>query len=204
VAFSDDDSWWEPGALGRAAGVLAQHPGVAVLQARILVGRERRIDPTCAAMARSRVPAPPGLPGPAVLGFVACGAVVRRGPFLAVGGFHPRLGVGGEEELLALDLAAAGWQLAYVDSVVAHHHPGPDAGRDGRQEAQLRNAFWVACLRRRPAAAAARSARLLAGALRARRAGTVVEAGRGLPWVLRERRAVPREVERAARAASRS
>jgi hypothetical protein len=29
-----------------------------------------------------------------VLGFIACGAVVRRSAFLEVGGFHARLGVG--------------------------------------------------------------------------------------------------------------
>ncbi|MEA2364271.1 MAG: hypothetical protein QOD71_3416 [Thermoleophilaceae bacterium] len=204
VAFSDDDSWWEPGALRRAAAVFAEHPRLAVLQGGILVGPNGRLDPTCAAMRRSRVPAPGGLPGPALLGFVACGVVVRRAPFLAAGGFHPRLGVGGEEELLALDLAAAGWQLAYVESVIARHHPEPGPERAGRAEAQLRNALWVAWLRRRPAAALERSARLMAAAVRDGRAGALVDAGRGLPWILRERRAVPPGVERAARLASRS
>jgi GT2 family glycosyltransferase len=204
VAFSDDDSWWEPGALRRAAGVFAEHPRLAVLQGSILVGSSERLDPTCAAMRRSRVPSPRGLPGPALLGFVACGAVVRREPFLAMGGFHPRLGVGGEEELLALDLAAAGWQIAYVESVVAHHHPEPGPERAGRSEVQLRNALWVAWLRRRPAAALGRSARLAGAALREGRAAALVDAGRGVPWVLRERRAVPPGVERAARLASRS
>ena len=37
----------------------------------------------------------PELPGPRVLGFVACGAVVRRSPFLAAGGFSSKLGIGG-------------------------------------------------------------------------------------------------------------
>ncbi|MEA2400628.1 MAG: hypothetical protein QOK00_1031 [Thermoleophilaceae bacterium] len=204
AAFSDDDSWWEPGALRRAVAVFAEHPCLALLQGRILVGPGRRLDPTCAAMGRSRVPAPAGLPGPALMGFVACGVVVRRAPFLAAGGFHPRLGVGGEEELLALDLAAAGWQLAYVESVVAHHHPEPGPGRSSRAEVQLRNALWVAWLRRRPAGALARSARLTAAALREGRAGALLEAGRGVPWVLRERRPVPPSVDHAARLASRS
>jgi N-acetylglucosaminyl-diphospho-decaprenol L-rhamnosyltransferase len=112
--------------------------------------------------------------------------------------------VGGEEELLGLDLAAAGWQLAYVESVVAHHHPEPGSERAGRADVQLRNALWVAWLRRRPAAALGRSARLMAGALRERRGGALVDAGRGVPWVLRERRAVPPGVERAARLAGRT
>jgi GT2 family glycosyltransferase len=204
VAFSDDDSWWRPGALRLASAVFAEHPKLAVLQARILVGPEERLDPTCTAMERSPVPTPPGLPGPALLGFVACGTVVRREPFLAAGGFHPRLGLGGEEELLALDLAAAGWQLAYVDSVVAHHHPQPGHDRVGRPELQVRNSLWVTWLRRRPAAAVARSARLIAAALRAGHTRAVLDAGRGLPWVLRERRPLPRGVERAARLTSRT
>jgi hypothetical protein len=69
---------------------------------------------------------------------------------------------------------------------------------------QLRNALWVAWLRRRPAGALARSARLTAAALREGRAGALLEAGRGVPWVLRERRPVPPSVDHAARLASRS
>jgi hypothetical protein len=55
------------------------------------------------------VPDLPDLPGPPVLGFIACGGIVRRAAFLEVGGFNSRLGVGGEEELLAVDLTARGW-----------------------------------------------------------------------------------------------
>jgi GT2 family glycosyltransferase len=203
VAFCDDDSWWAPGALDRAARVFGEYPRLGLLQARILVGPQRRLDPTCAAMARSAVPADGDLPGPALVGFIACGAIVRREPFLAVGGFHPRLGIGGEEELLALDLAAAGWQLAYVDSVVAHHDPQPSADRSGRSASRTRNALWVAWLRRPPAAALGRSVRVAAGALRERCPRALLDAARGLPWVLRERRALPPRVEHAARRANR-
>jgi GT2 family glycosyltransferase len=203
VAFCDDDSWWAPGALDRAARVFGEYPRLGLLQARILVGPQDRLDPTCAAMARSAVQADAELPGPALVGFVACGAIVRREPFLALGGFHPRLGVGGEEELLALDLAAAGWQLAYVDSVVAHHYPQPSADRSGRSASQMRNALWVAWLRRRPAGALGRSVRVAAAVLRERRPGALLDAVRGLPWVMRERRALPPGVERAARRANR-
>src|SRR4051794_13332451 len=114
VAFSDDDSWWAPGALSMAAGLLDRHPRLGLVAARILVGPEEREDPVCTAMAASPLPGA-GLPGPAVLGFVACGAVVRREAFLGVGGFEARFGIGGEEELLALDLAAAGWGLTYAE-----------------------------------------------------------------------------------------
>lgn len=203
VAFSDDDSWWEPGALERTVRLFARRPSLGLVQARILVGAERRLDPTCALMRRSPLAAGAGLPGPAILGFVACGAVVRRAAYLAVGGFHPRLGFGGEEELVALDLAASGWDLAYVDSVVAHHHPDRGDARGNRSETVLRNAIWVAWLRRRIPGALARTVPLAKDAVRRRRPAVLADAARGLPWVLRERRALPQRVERAARATGR-
>ncbi|HVD28806.1 MAG TPA: glycosyltransferase family 2 protein, partial [Mycobacteriales bacterium] len=74
VAFADDDSWWAPGDLARAVGIMRAHPRLAVLNARILVGPEERLDPVCSEMARSPLRTPLDLPGPALLGFVACGA----------------------------------------------------------------------------------------------------------------------------------
>jgi hypothetical protein len=151
-------------------------------------------------MARSPLAHANDLPGPSVLGFLACGAVVRRRAYLNAGGFEPRFGVGGEEHLLALDLAAAGWGLAYVEQVVAHHHPSPDAaGRRDRRSVQLRNGIWAAWLRRPAGTALSRSAALVATSLRERRPGVVLGAARGLPWVLRERRRLPAEVEQAER-----
>ncbi len=196
VAFSDDDSWWAPGALERAAGLLDRHPRLAVVAARVLVGSREQLDPVCAAMASSPLGPAPDLPGPPVLGFVACGAVVRRSAFLQVGGFHRRFGVGGEEELLAVDLAAAGWGLAYVDEVVAHHHPSPSRDPGGRRRVQVRNGLWTAWLRRplRVAAGSTLSALVQARADPGGRQG-VVEALRGLPWVTRARRRLPPEVE---------
>src|SRR5690242_11404725 len=107
VAFSDDDSWWEPGALARAAEVFDAHPRLGLIAARTLVGPDRVPDPVNAAMAGSPLPAEPGLPGPSVLGFLACAAVVRRQAFLDAGGFNSLLFFIGEERLLAYDLAAA-------------------------------------------------------------------------------------------------
>jgi N-acetylglucosaminyl-diphospho-decaprenol L-rhamnosyltransferase len=190
VAFADDDSWWAPGSLARAAAVLDAHPEVAVVAARVLVGQSGQLDAVCALMAAS--PLPPTAAGPAVLGFVACGAVVRRAAYLEVGGFSDHFGIGGEEELLALDLAAAGWQLAYVDALVVHHHPS--VSRDPRRRAvvQHRNALWTAWLRR-PVRVGVST---VLGSCRAkdRRAG-LLQALRGLPWVLRQRRPLPPHVE---------
>ncbi|HZA83083.1 MAG TPA: glycosyltransferase [Actinomycetes bacterium] len=200
VAFSDDDSWWAPGALSRAGDLLDRHPRLAVLAARVLVGPEQRLDPVCQEMAHSPLPPADDLPGPSVLGFIACGAVVRRTAFLEVGGFDVRLGVGGEEELLSVDLAVRGWGLAYVDEVVAYHHPSPSRDPSGRRRVQVRNALWSAWLRRPLGGAARQTAHLAALALHQPGASSgLLLALLGLPWVLRERRAVPRELEAALR-----
>jgi GT2 family glycosyltransferase len=180
VAFCDDDSHPAPGALARAAARMAADDRLALLAGRILVGDDERLDPTCRALAD----------GPAVLGFVACGAVVRRDAFLQAGGFHARFGVGGEETLLALDLAAAGWRLAYAPDVVFHHHPG-SGPRAGRSRTMRRNDLWTAWLRRPPTPALRATA-----AAAAADPPALLAALRGLPWVLRERRALPRGVER--------
>jgi glycosyltransferase involved in cell wall biosynthesis len=102
VAFSDDDSWWAPGALGRAAELLERHPRLAVLAARVLVGPDERLDPVCREMARSPLPSAPDLPGPSVLGFIACGAVVRPRPL------RPPPGPGPQRPLVGLAAPAAG------------------------------------------------------------------------------------------------
>jgi GT2 family glycosyltransferase len=200
VAFSDDDSWWAPGALGRAAELLDRHPRLAVLAARVLVGPDRRSDPVCDEMAHSPLGRAADLPGPSVLGFIACGAVVRRSAFLEVGGFHARLGVGGEEELLAVDLAARGWGLAYVEEVVAYHHPSPSRDPSARRRVQVRNALWSAWLRRPLGGAARQTVHLAARAMRQPGAWSgILLALLGLPWVLRERHPVHSELEAALR-----
>jgi GT2 family glycosyltransferase len=196
VAFADDDSWWASGALERAVEVLSAYPRLGVLAARVLVGPQDKLDPVCAEMAASPVTSPRPVPGPPVLGFVACGAVVRRVAYLEAGGFDERYGVGGEEELLALDLAAAGWDLAYVDDVVAHHHPSPSRDPERRRVVQARNTLFTAALRR-PLPVLARS---VAGAARqpaGRRA--LREAAAELPALVRERRVLPAEVEQQVR-----
>jgi GT2 family glycosyltransferase len=197
VAFCDDDSWWAPGSLERACSRMDEHPHVGLIAARILVGPGEVPDPTCGEMAASPLPPCEGLPWPTVLGFLACGAIARRSTFLEVGGFHPRFGVGGEERLLAIDLAAAGWDLLYCEDLVAHHHPEAGGERPGRRRRQCRNDLWSAWLRRPFLPAARLTARTLAGALLdGERLAGLAEALRGSGWVWRERRPVPRELER--------
>ena len=194
VAFADDDSWWAPGALGEAARVLDEHPRLAVLAGRMLVGELERPDPICALMAESPLPREHDLPGPSVLGFLACGAVVRREAYLQAGGFDDLIFFMGEEERLALDLATLGWGLAYVDRVVAHHHPSPARDPQARRTRAARNRLLTMLLRRPwPVVAATVLADLRSGA-----AGrlAVRQALVRLPTALRRRREVPAHVER--------
>ena len=192
VAFSDDDSWWEPGALQRAADLLDTHPTLALVAGHILVGADGHDDPVCEEMARSPLPRSTDVPGMPVLGFLAGMSVVRRDAYLAVGGFNQRVGVGGEEAWLAADLAAAGWQLSYVPDVVARHVPSAQRDPEGRRRTDLRNALWFAWTRRSPAAAGRATAGLLRSAPRDHvSARAVAEALRGWRWVARTRRPVP-------------
>ena len=196
VAFSDDDSWWAPGALSRAADLFDEHPRLGLLAGRILVGPREKEDPICAEMASSALPDEPDLPGKPVLGFLACAAVVRRSAYLDAGGFDPRMHIGGEEELLAADLAASGWGLSYVGDVVAHHHPSTVRNRSHRRRSGIRNDLWFTWMRR-PLPTVVRHT-LLAAKAAVRdpdaRAG-LVEALRSLPWALSRRRPLPPRVE---------
>jgi GT2 family glycosyltransferase len=200
VAFADDDSWWAPGSLGRAAELLDLRKRLAVVSARVLVGPEEREDPICADLERSPLPPAAGLPGPAILGFMACAVAVRRSAYLEAGGFDRRMMVGGEEELLAADLASRGWEIAYVRDLTVHHHPSSHRSPGARRRVGTRNALWFIWLRRPLPSALGRTVRVVRGALGdpdARRG--VLEAVRAAPWVLRGRRVVPPDVERGLR-----
>jgi GT2 family glycosyltransferase len=190
VAFADDDSWWAPGDLARAVDVLRAYPRLAVLNARILVGPEERLDPICAQMARSALGTPPDLPGPSLLGFVACGALMRTEAFEAVDGFDPVVRFPGEEERLAVDLAAAGWAMAYVDSVTVHHHPSPRRHSPGRRQVAVwRSRVLTAVMR----ASAPDLVGLLGSAVRAGRPGVegLLRAVPDLPAAVVRRRPIP-------------
>jgi GT2 family glycosyltransferase len=193
VAFADDDSWWAPGDLARAVALLRAHPRCALVNARILVGPEERLDPVSTEMAASPVTSAVALPGPAVLGFVACAAIVRTEAFAEVGGFDPVVRFPGEEERVALDLAAAGWGLAYVDTVTVHHHPSPKRHASGRRRAAIWRSRVLTALMRLPARHAV--ATCLA-ALRDGRRGWegLARALPDVPAALRRRRPIPERV----------
>jgi glycosyltransferase involved in cell wall biosynthesis len=206
VAFSDDDSWWAPGALGRAADLFDSNSTLGLIAARILIGPEEKLDPLCQVMVATHLDlqGDNGQVGVPVVGFAACGSVVRRAAFLQTGGFERRLGVGGEEHILALDLLRHGWQLAYVDEIVAHHHPSPIRDRDRRKRLEARNTLWSAWLRRPAGSALVETWRLVKRAFRdhACRAG-LAEAIAGMPWVLSAREPVSAAIDRQVKIAER-
>ncbi len=200
IALTDDDSWWAPGSLATAARVLDASPEVGLVAARILVGPRLAVDPANDLMAASPLPAA-GLPGPRILGFLGCGAVLRRDAFLAAGGFSRLLFIGGEEQLLAYDLAAAGWAACYLPAVVAHHHPSARRDPATRGVQLARNRVLVAWLRRPARCALTETGRLTRRVATGDPAAARAAAGvlTRLPLAVLGRRRLPPGVEAAVR-----
>jgi GT2 family glycosyltransferase len=196
VAFCDDDTWWEAGSLRAAADTLDAHPRLAVLTARILVEPGGREDPIVPELRNSPVEGADWLPGPALGSFLAGASVLRREAFEEVGGFSERLWLGGEEELMAGDLAAAGWELCFLPELTVHHQASRVRDRHRRRRDGIRNTLWTTWLRRPVGPALRRTLHLLRSVPRDRTtAQGLLAAVRGLPWVLRERRVLPPHAE---------
>jgi GT2 family glycosyltransferase len=196
VTFCDDDTCWQPGALTRATGLLDRHPGLASVTGRLLVEPDLLEDPLTPELRHSPVPAPAWMPGPALLGILAGASTLRVDAFTEVGGFSSRLWLGGEEELLAIDLAARGWWMCWAEDVVIHHRPSRSRDSHRRRQLGIRNTLWTTWLRRPVRSALRRSHAVLASAPKdLRTAAAVAEALAGLPWVLRHRGVVPASVE---------
>lgn len=197
VAFCDDDSWWVPEAPALGARIFDRYPETAVLAARTEVWPQRRDDPVVSRLADSPLGRRPDLPGPSILGFLACSAMVRKSAFQAVGGFSEILHFRGEEQLLALDLAARGWALCYCPELTAIHQPSPHRPPGADQDARsIRNAVLTTWLRRPLPQCARAAVQLLAAATRDRaHARAAAEAAARLPAVLAQRRRLPPAVE---------
>lgn len=201
VAFCDDDSWWAADAVPRATEIFDTQPNIGVIAARTVVWPGDREDPVSSMLAASPLPRRSGLPGPPVLGFLSCSAMVRKRAFQEAGGFSPILHFRGEEQLLAMDLAALGWELCYCAELTAIHRPStvrpPTAAQDARA---LRNATLTTWLRRPAKQCAEATATLLRAAMNDREhAQAALEALLRVPAVLSGRRLLPAEVEAAVR-----
>lgn len=195
VAFADDDSWWETGSLEEAVRVLDAYPRIAALCARILLGEKETEDPICGVMASSPLSSK-GLPGPALLGFIACAVVFRRTAYLEAGGYEPKFFVGGEEELLTLDMVASGWSVVYLQNLTVHHYPSPRRDTAGRRKIVIRNSLWVVWLRLPLMRAMKETWRIYKSAhdheaFKSAFLGALNE----LPWVYAKRRVLPPRVE---------
>jgi GT2 family glycosyltransferase len=195
VAFCDDDGWYEPDGLAHAVALLDQHPRLGLVNARILVGEDHRLDPISAEMADSPLPDRHGIPGSVLLGFMGGAAVVRATAYQEVGGYDERFFMGGEEETLAVKLAKAGWQMRYVPEVVVHHQPSV-ANAPRMRASGLRNTLWNAWLHRPMPSALRWTAHVLVDRPKTKDwLHGVGAAVRGLPWVVRHRQPMSRELD---------
>jgi GT2 family glycosyltransferase len=195
VAFCDDDCVWTAGSLLQACEIFARHPRVALLNGRVLVGHDARPDPACQAMERGACGDLQGIP---IVFFMAGASVMRTRAFLECGGYHRRYFIGAEESLLSLDLAARGWELWYCRDITVRHRPSA-INRDARARRRLvlRNRLWTVMLRHSIGGATRALLRHARMAFHDPVARTALrEAISGLPWVLRERRRIPRDLER--------
>ncbi|GKQ41521.1 glycosyltransferase family 2 protein [Streptomyces sp. A012304] len=196
VAFCDDDTWWEPGSLRRAADLLDERPALAGVTARIVVEPDGTEDPVVKELRESPLAGPESLPGPALGSFLAAATVMRVDAFRGAGGFHPGLWLGGEEELLATDLLRQGWWLSYVEELTVHHQASKLRDSTARRVLGLRNTLWFTWLRRPLLPALRRTLDLMITVPHdVASARAFARAAAGLPWVLRQRSPVPPEIE---------
>ena len=197
VAFCDDDGWWDRAGLEDAVRLFEQHPRLAVINARILVRDEARLDPISAEMASSPLANRSGVPGAVLLSFMAGAVIVRCSAYQEVGGYDAVFFLGGEEETLAVKLARRGWEMRYVPVVVVRHHPSV-ANAPQLRAFGMRNTLWNAWLHRRFPSALRWTLFTLADTpknedwLR----GVRMTLG-GAGWVLRARRPIDAELDEA-------
>ena len=123
--------------------------------------------------------------------------VFRTSLFREVGGYEPRLFIGGEEDLVALDVLATNQSIVYCEQLTVHHRPSPSRDSGLRRRTLARNTAWNAWLRL-PWTQACRTTLRSLGLLA--REGHLIRDGigllRGLTWVLPRRRVVPDAVLR--------
>lgn len=206
VAFCADEVSWAPDALRKAEAIFDAHERLGLITANVLDPVSGSPDPLCAELAR--LPAVPNerLPGPSVLRFHTGATVLRRSAYLDTGGFDPMLHLATEEKLLAYDLAAKGWQLCYVDDVLAYHATSEMAGHRVRSRRLERRDRLVTTWMRRPLRECVRAGvALLRDATHDGPAAlAALGALRRFGWAMVERELLPAEVEHRIRMDERS
>src|SRR5262249_10130851 len=120
---------------------------------------------------------------------------IRTRAFREIGGYEPRLFMGAEESLFALEAARRDWQGVYADELVTPHHPSHARSRKGRGVLLQPNQIRIAWLRLAPALGWHRTREILR---RSRRHGTLLRVIaaliRSLPWIARNRDVVSAKV----------
>lgn len=192
VAFSDDRSWWEPGAVSRAVATLDENPAIGLVGVSSCAPGSHA-ECLSQVFGHSRLTGTRKLPGIPTLGFVDCFCVVRRQPFLDQGGFDSLCGFGGLEQRLALDLADAGWAIRFQPDIVVWHRRYSLLGRGRRVRDDI-----ITTVMRRPLSVASHRAIDYLGWNAAGWIGVVGAAVR-MPRALRRRRLLSARVEFRAR-----
>jgi GT2 family glycosyltransferase len=196
IAFCDDDSWWAPEALPRAIQYFEEYPKVGAIAGRILVKKEQKLDYVSYLHSISPLPARVPMPGPAILTFLGCGAIVRRSAYLEVGGYNERIKFSGEEWLLGIDFNAAGWGVTYAADVVGFHYPSKVRQMPRRYQMGARNAIWATWLRRPWIPATKKTLAIMKSALTNKNEAIgLLESLTGIPYVVRNRKVITTGLE---------
>lgn len=196
VAFADDDTVWAPGSLKKVVEYFKKYPKLAVINAKILVGDERRLDPISAEMGKSPLKDKDGLPGQVILSFMGGATAIRRRAYLDAGGYERKLFLGGEEELLASEVVRRGGEMRYIEDVVVYHYPSNQSAEKLRPFG-IRNALWFAW-RRRSVPSALKWTKYIVTSTPKRMnfVKGILGFFKGLPWVIRTRDPLPDDLER--------
>lgn len=196
VAFADDDTVWAPGSLTKVIEYFKKYPKLAAINAKILVGDEHRLDPISKEMADSPLKDKDELPGHVLLSFMGGATAIRRKAYLDAGGYERKLFLGGEEELLASEVMRRGGEMRYIEDVVVYHYPSNQSA-DKLRPYGIRNALWFAW-RRRSIPSALKWTRYIVTSTPKRMNFFKGIAGfvKGLPWVIRTRDPLPKDLER--------
>lgn len=196
IAFADDDTVWAPGSLAKVVEYFKKYPKLAVINAKILVGDEHRLDPISKEMAESPLKDKDDLPGHVLLSFMGGATAIRRKAYLDAGGYERKLFLGGEEELLASEVIRRGGEMRYIEDVVVYHYPSNQSAAKLRPYG-IRNALWFAWRRRSiPSALQWTKYIVTSTPKRMNFFKGILGFFKGLPWVIRTRDPLPRDLER--------
>lgn len=196
VAFCAEEMTWAADALSAAETLFERYPNLGAITARVLDPATGDPDPLCAQLAELPTESAQQ-PGPSVLRMHTGAMIVRRHAYVDCGGFDPMLHLAQEETLLACDFAARGWDVCYVDDVLAYRTAAEVSPRSIRaRELRCRDELVMAWLRRPVRACARIGAALLRDATHdAAATMAVFGALRRFTWAMVEREPLPSAVE---------